>query len=162
MRRLAAYALNMAAGRFEKFARTTGFMRRGEALSILMDDDRLVARSEAAVWEAVVEWKRDTVGKVGWRGVVGKIRFPLMGEEYLRNRVVGMVGSREDGEWMVDVVAEAGQGGATGGSGVGVEAAGAEGGGGSGGAGSEVGGVQGGRGAAASGAWSRCVGNCGV
>ena len=45
MRRLAAYALNMAAGRFEKFARTTGFMRRGEALSILMDDDRLVARA---------------------------------------------------------------------------------------------------------------------
>jgi WD40 repeat protein len=36
--------------------------------------------------------------------VVGKVRFPLMGEEYLRNRVVGI---GEDGEWMAGVVAEA-------------------------------------------------------
>ena len=97
MLRLEAAALKLAAERFEKFSRTTGFMRLGEeALSILLDDDRLEVRSEEAVWEAVVGWKGDTAGKVGWRGVVGKIRFPLMREEYLRNQVVGMVG-REDG-----------------------------------------------------------------
>ena len=38
--------------------------------------------------------------------MVGKVRFPLMGEEYLGDRVVGMVGG-EDGEWMAGVVAEA-------------------------------------------------------
>jgi hypothetical protein len=107
MRRLEADALNMATWRFEEFVRTAGFMRLGEeALSILLDDDLLVARSEEAVWEAVVQWNGGMAGKVGWRGVVGKIRFPLMGEEYLRNRVAGMV-SGEDGEWMAGVVAEA-------------------------------------------------------
>ncbi len=38
--------------------------------------------------------------------MVGKILFLLMGEEYLANRVVGIVGG-EDGEWMAVVVAEA-------------------------------------------------------
>ncbi len=62
-----------------------------ELLGILLHDGRLVAKSEEAVWEAVVGWKGGTAGNVGWRGVVGKIRFPLIGEEYLRNRVAGMV-----------------------------------------------------------------------
>ncbi len=106
MRRLEADAQKIAACRFEEFARTAGFMQLGEeALSILLDDDLLVARSEEAVWEAVVEWK-GSAGKVGWRGVAEKVRFPLMGDEYLANRVVGMVGG-EDGEWMAGVVAEA-------------------------------------------------------
>ncbi len=43
---------------------------------------------------------------MGWRGVLGKVRFPQMGEAYLKNRVVGLVGG-EDGEWMAGVVAEA-------------------------------------------------------
>jgi len=107
MRRLEAAALKMAAERFEEFARTAGFMRMGgEALGSVLDDDRLAARNEEAVWEAVVAWKRGAAGEAGWRGVVGKVRFPLMGEEYLGDRVVGMVGG-EDGEWMAGVVAEA-------------------------------------------------------
>ena len=107
MQRLEADALKMAAERFEEFARTAGFMRMGdEAPSSVLDDDRLVARSEEAVWEAVVGWKEGKECQVGWRGLVGKIRFPLMGEKYLTNRVVGMVG-RKDGEWMAGVVAEA-------------------------------------------------------
>ena len=93
MLRLEAAALRMAACGFEEFSRTAGFMLLGEeALSILLDDDRLVARSEEAVWEAVVGWRGGTTGKVAWRGVVGKIRFPLMGEEFLMNRLAGMVG----------------------------------------------------------------------
>ncbi len=54
----------------------------------------------------MVGWKGGTAGMVGWRAVVGRILFLLMGEEYLRNRVAGMVGG-EDGEWMTGVVAEA-------------------------------------------------------
>ncbi len=49
-------ALKMAAELFEEFARTAGFMRiGGEALGSMLDDDRLAARNEEAVWEAVVE-----------------------------------------------------------------------------------------------------------
>jgi hypothetical protein len=78
MLRLEAAALKLVACRFEEFARTAGFMLlEEEEMSILLDDDRLVARSEEAVWEAVIGWKCGTAGKVGWRGVVGKIRFPL-------------------------------------------------------------------------------------
>ncbi len=40
-------------------------------------------------------WREDTAGKAEWRGVGGNILFPLMGEEYLRNRVVGMVGGKD-------------------------------------------------------------------
>ena len=50
MLQLEAAALKMAACRFEEFVRTAGFMRLGEeALGILLDDDRLSARSEEAV-----------------------------------------------------------------------------------------------------------------
>ncbi len=48
-------------------------------MKVLLDDDRLEARSEEAVWEAVVRWKRSTGDKAGWHGVAGKVRFPLMG-----------------------------------------------------------------------------------
>jgi hypothetical protein len=92
----------------EEFAQTAGFMLLGEeALSILLYDDGLVARSEEAVWDSVIRWNGVSAVKgVAWRGVVGKIRYSLMGEEYLGNRVVGMVGGK-DGEWMAGVVAEA-------------------------------------------------------
>ncbi len=40
------------------------------------------------------------------RSVVWKVRFPLMGEEYLRNRIVGVAGV-EHGEWMASLVVEA-------------------------------------------------------
>ncbi len=47
MLRLEADALKMAACRFEEFARMAEFMRLGEeALSILMDDDRLTGCEE--------------------------------------------------------------------------------------------------------------------
>ncbi len=56
-----------------------------EALSIQLDDDRLAARSEEALWESVVGWIRSAAGPGvgGWRSVVGKARFPLMEEDYL-------------------------------------------------------------------------------
>jgi hypothetical protein len=86
--------------------RLLGVPVEGKALSILLNDDRLPARSEEAVWEAIVGWKGGAAGKVGWRGVVVNIRFPSIGKEYLRHQVVGMVGG-EDGEWIAGVVAEA-------------------------------------------------------
>jgi hypothetical protein len=50
MLRLEAAVLKMAADRFEEFAWTAGFMRLGaEALSILLENDLLAARSEEAV-----------------------------------------------------------------------------------------------------------------
>ncbi len=64
----------------------------------VVDDDRLVARSEEAVWDVVVAWMRD--GAAGrWRDVVSLIRFQLM---YRRDRVVDTV-REEDREWMACV-----------------------------------------------------------
>jgi F-box/WD-40 domain protein 7 len=45
-------------------------------------------------------------GQARWRELVGKIRFPLMEEGYLRTRVVAMAPA-EEAEWMARVVAEA-------------------------------------------------------
>jgi hypothetical protein len=104
MRQLEAGALEMAATRFEEFAMTEGFARMGEeALTIVVDDDRLVARNEEAVWEAVVGWMW---GGARGRGVVSKIRFALMDAEYLRDRVAESV-CQEHKEWMAGVVLEA-------------------------------------------------------
>jgi hypothetical protein len=104
MQQLEAEALEMAATRFEEFTMTEGFARMGEeALTIVVDDDRLVARNEEAVWEAVVGWMR---GGARGRGVVSKIRFALMEEEYLRDRVAESV-CQEHKEWMAGVVLEA-------------------------------------------------------
>ncbi len=107
MIRLEAEALKMAAKQFNEVAMTAGFMRMtAEALQNLIDDDRLIARSEEAVWEAVVRWMNGVVGVTGRRDVMGKIRFPLMEADYLGNRIMEMV-EGEDGEWMAGVVAEA-------------------------------------------------------
>ncbi len=48
--------MEMAAKRFEEFANTAGFARMGPimgevALAMGVDDDRLVARNEEAMWE---------------------------------------------------------------------------------------------------------------
>ena len=58
------------------------------------------------MWEAVAKWRGAGEGQARGRGLLGKIRFPLMEEEYLRSRVVGMAPA-EDAEWMEGVVAEA-------------------------------------------------------
>jgi hypothetical protein len=107
MRRLEAQALKLAADRFEEFATTAGFMQmEWEALASVVDDDRLIARNEEAVWEAVVRWMSGAMGNVGRRGVLRKVRFPLMWEEYLRRLVVEVLGY-DDGVWMAGLVAEA-------------------------------------------------------
>ncbi len=107
MQQLEAEALEMAAGRFQEFARTAGFARmEEEALMMVVDDDRLGARNEEAVWEAVVGWIGGAAGEARGRGVVGKIRFPLMEEDYLRDRVAESV-CEEHRQWMARVVLEA-------------------------------------------------------
>ena len=107
MPRLEAAAQRMAAARFEEFARTAGYMRiEGQDLMRLMDDDRLVASNEEAVWEAVVAWLAGADNGREWICVAEKIRFPLMREEYLRSHAAGMVDG-DCGAWMAGVVVEA-------------------------------------------------------
>ena len=108
LRKSEVTAQNLATDQFEDLAKTEGFMQMDEqALGRLLDDDNLVASSEEAVWEAVVEWRRvQAEGQARGLGLVGKIRFPLMEEGYLRSRVVGMAPA-EEAEWMEGVVAEA-------------------------------------------------------
>ncbi len=77
-------------------------MRMGEdALSRLLEDDNLAARNEVAVWEAVAVWRsvRAEEGQTRGRGLVGKIRFPLIEEGCLWSRVVSMAPA-EDAEWI--------------------------------------------------------------
>ena len=113
MPQLEAKALTMAAERFDEFSKTPGFMLMEEqALERVVDDDRLAARNEEAVWEAVVQWRcaeecpmKGEVEATQGCGVVSKIRFPLMEEDYLR-RMVGMAPA-EEAEWMGRVVEEA-------------------------------------------------------
>jgi hypothetical protein len=103
-------ARKLATERFEELTRTEGFVRMGEeTLESLLENDHLSARNEEAVWEAIARWRGAEGGQPGQvrgRGLVGKIRFPLMEEGYLRSRVVGMAPA-EDAEWMEGVVAEA-------------------------------------------------------
>ena len=107
MQQLEAHAIATAAKRLEEFAKTEGFARMGEeALAKVVDDDRLVAMREEAVWEAVVGWMEGGAGVGRGREVVGKIRFPLMAEDYLRDRLVEAA-RKDDQEWMAGVVAEA-------------------------------------------------------
>ncbi len=107
LRQLEAAAWKLATERFEELATTEGFMQMSEeVLGRLLDDDDLAARSEEAVWEAVAAWRAADLGPARGRGLVGKIRFPLMEEGYLRSRVVGTAPA-EDAEWMHGVVAEA-------------------------------------------------------
>ena len=99
-------AQKLARDRFEELAKSEGFTRMDEeALGRLLDDDDLLVSSEEAVWEAVVEWRR-VQGQARGRGLVRKIRFPLMEEGYLRTRAAGMAPA-EEAEWMEGVVGEA-------------------------------------------------------
>jgi hypothetical protein len=103
-------ARKLATEHFEEVAKTDGFMHLSEEeLGLLIDDNDLVTRKEEVVWEAVARWKTAPEGQSrgrGLPGLVGKIRFPLMEEGYLRSRMVGLAPA-EDAEWMVSVVAEA-------------------------------------------------------
>jgi hypothetical protein len=106
---LEAAARKLATERFEQLATTDGFMRINEdVLGRLLDDDTLTARNEEVVWEAVVRWRtlRAEGGQARGGGLVGKIRFPLMEEGYLRSRVVGMA-PKEEAILMKGFVAEA-------------------------------------------------------
>ena len=49
---------------------------------------------------------RGAARAAGVLDVVSKVRFPLMGDEYLKSRVVEMVGA-EDAEWLTGIVDEA-------------------------------------------------------
>ncbi len=95
MSRLEKKARIMAVARFEAVIGRASFAKMEEqALARLLDDDRLNVTSEEAVWEGLVAWMKaeePEEGKLRGLGLVSKIRFALMAEEYLRSRVVGML-----------------------------------------------------------------------
>jgi hypothetical protein len=109
MGRLEAAARRLAAEHFEEFAITAGFAQIDEvALAGLLDDDGLEARSEEAVWEALLGWMQEAEGPKLRRELVRKVRFPLMGEDYLLSRVAGTLAAEDaDCQWIEGVVTEA-------------------------------------------------------
>ena len=91
MLQLQAAALRLARSRFEELVGTAGFATMEEpALECLLDDDDLVARSEEAVWEAVAGWMRAGDAPLRGRGLLSKIRFGLMDDDYLTTKAVGL------------------------------------------------------------------------
>jgi hypothetical protein len=87
--RAAAAAERLALERFEEVAATEGFLEmEEEALERLLDDDDLEAEREECVLECVARWIAggdpggDAEGPRG-RGLLAKVRFQLMAEEYL-------------------------------------------------------------------------------
>jgi hypothetical protein len=107
MGRLEAAARRLAADRFEELTRTAGFAEmEEETLGDLLDDDKLAARSEEAVWEALAAWMTAEDGRPRGRGLLRKIRFPLMDEGYLRSRAAAMLPAEQAG-WVEGLVAEA-------------------------------------------------------
>ncbi len=82
--RVEAAARVLALERFEEVAGTEGFMRMDEeAVGSLLDDDALRASREEAVLEAVVGWMKGGEGELRGRGLLSRIRFCVLGFEYL-------------------------------------------------------------------------------
>jgi hypothetical protein len=98
-------ARKLATERFNELVLTESFLRIDEEAFGKLLEDNYLGTHEEAVWEAVTVW-RGAEGQARGRGLVKKIRFPLMEEEYLRSRVVAMAPA-QDAEWMEGVVAEA-------------------------------------------------------
>ena len=101
-------ARKLAVERFEEVAATDGFLRMSEEmLESLLEEDGLGVGTEEAAFEAAVAWmKAGDAGSLRGRGLLEAIRFPMMGWEYLENRVREVVGG-SDVEWIGDVVEEA-------------------------------------------------------
>jgi hypothetical protein len=82
----------LALERVEAVARTEGFMRLDEEqLGPLLDDDGLKETREEAVFEAVVRWTgMHEAGGMRGKGLLMKVKFPLMPSASLAGPVLGM------------------------------------------------------------------------
>jgi hypothetical protein len=97
----------VAAKRFDELVTTSGFMAISEeSLASLLDHDMLVSRSEEAVWEALVIWMKADGTQLRGRGLLPRIRFPLMDEGYLRSKVAESIPPMYQ-DWINGLVAEA-------------------------------------------------------
>ncbi len=107
IRQLQEAALSLAAEKFEEMVVTAGFMDIEEAaLGALLDDDGLIAKNEEAVWEALARWMRAEEGHLRGRGLLGKVRFPLMDEGFLASRAHDLLPA-EHADWVEGLVEEA-------------------------------------------------------
>ena len=98
LERVARASREVALREFDEFARTAGFMEVGEeALGSLLEDDGLWTEGEERVYEGVVRWMegQGEGGEGRGSGLLGKVRFPLMGGGYLVDadgELAGLVG----------------------------------------------------------------------
>ncbi len=73
---------------------------------MLLDDDRLVVIREEAAFEGLVRWMKAENGTLRGRGLLSKIRFPLMDEGYLESTACQLFPS-DHAEWIQGLVLEA-------------------------------------------------------
>jgi hypothetical protein len=100
-------AYRLALEKFEDVASSDAFMRIGEeALGSLLDDDDLVARSEEHIFESVLRWMKGGTEGLRGRGLLTKIRFPLMESKYLALKVYEQF-PEEHFDWIEGLISEA-------------------------------------------------------
>jgi hypothetical protein len=86
--RLELASRNLALNNFDAFAVTQGFLHLcEEALEGLLADDGLKSEKEEKVFEALVRWMRGAEGELRGENLLRKVRFPLMTQEYLDEKV---------------------------------------------------------------------------
>ena len=101
--RVEAAARELGLERFEELTATRGFMEIDEeVMGSLLEDDGLCVSKEEAAFEGLVGWMKGGGGELRGRGLLSKIRFGLMDQEYLTSRIQGTLG-----EWIDGLVADA-------------------------------------------------------
>ena len=107
LERVEEAAYKLALERFECVAATDGFIRIGEdVIGGLLDEDDLVASSEENVFECLLRWMKAGGDGLRGRGLLTKIRFPLMESKYLALKVYEKF-PEEHFEWIEGLMSEA-------------------------------------------------------
>ena len=100
-------AYRMALEQFEQVAATEGFIRISEeTLAKLLDEDDLFASSEEHVFECVLRGMRGGGAGLRGRGLLPRIRFPLMDSKYLALQVYDKF-PEEHLDWIEGLMSEA-------------------------------------------------------
>jgi hypothetical protein len=101
-------AHRLALERFEDVAATEAFLRIGEdVLGSILDEDDLVASCEEHVFECLLRWMKGADGgQLRGRGLLSRIRFPLMDGKFLALKMYDVF-PESHLDWIEGLISEA-------------------------------------------------------